>query len=384
MRNQGRVLIIGGGIGGLVAALALGRAGIDVAVFEQAPELSEIGTGITLWTNAIKALQSLDAAESLCASGNFIERGELRSWRGDVLVVTPVGKIGRQLGAPSVCLHRVDLQREMFGKLDQGFVRFNSACMRIEQDSQRVTAYFSNGRSEDGTVLIGADGLHSIVRAALFGVQPPRYLGHTCYRGIVAFPVSILPSGYAFESWGPGRRFGAIRLDPERVYWFANVSAPADGIDPNPANTLQAEFGNWHNPIPEIIDSARNAPILRHDVYDRAPARRWGQARVSLLGDAAHPMTPDLGQGACQAIEDSVVLAQCLQRADDPIAGLREYERRRWKRVSGIVRRSYFQAWIGHRTNSLACRIRDFLMKTSPAAFMERAFKVNVMFDAAE
>jgi hypothetical protein len=167
-------------------------------------------------------------------------------------VVTPVGEIGRQLGAPSVCLHRAVLQREMFGKLEQGIVHLNSPCVRVEQDSHRVTAYFSNGRSEDGAVLVGADGPRSIVRASLFGSRPPRYLGHTCYRGIVAFPVSILPAGYAFESWGPGRRFGAIRLDPERVYWFANVSAAPGEFDPSPGRTLQAEFGNWHKPIPEI------------------------------------------------------------------------------------------------------------------------------------
>jgi 2-polyprenyl-6-methoxyphenol hydroxylase-like FAD-dependent oxidoreductase len=193
MRNDSRVLIIGAGIGGLVAALALRRFGIDVAVFEQAGELSEIGSGITLWTNAIKALQYLNAADSVCTPSSLIERGELRSWRGNVLVVTPVGKIGRQLGAPSVCLNRAALQRVLFEKLDPGIVHLNSACIKVEQKSQRVTAYFSNGRSEDGAVLIGADGLRSIVRASLFGAQPPRYLGHTCYRGIVATPVSILP-----------------------------------------------------------------------------------------------------------------------------------------------------------------------------------------------
>lgn len=382
MRNDSRVLIIGGGIGGLAAALALRRASIDVAVFEQAPELSEIGAGITLWTNAIKALQDLNAAEPVCASRNFIERGELRSWRGDVLVITPVGKIGRQLGAPSVCLHRAALQQKMFGKLEPGIVHLNSACTRIEQDSEGVTAYFSNGRSERGAVLIGADGLRSMVREALFGSKPLRYAGHTCYRGIVGFPVSILPAGYAFESWGPGLRFGAIRLDSERIYWFANLSGAPGKFDSTPGHTLRDQFAGWHKPIPEIIASAQDAPILRHDIYDLKPITCWSSGRVSLLGDAAHPMTPDLGQGACQAIEDSVVLAQCLHNTDDSVTGLQEYERRRRRRVSGIVKRSYFQAWIGQQASPLACRFRDFLMATSPAAFMERAYKMNVMFDA--
>jgi 2-polyprenyl-6-methoxyphenol hydroxylase-like FAD-dependent oxidoreductase len=169
MRMKNRILIIGGGIGGLAAGLALRRAGIDVAVFEQAPVLSEIGAGITLWTNAIKALQSLNAADSICESGNFIERGELRSWRGDVLVATPVGEIGRKLGAPSVGLHRAVLQREMLAKLDEDIVHLNATCVKIEQDSQGVTAHFSDGHSERGAVLIGADGLRSTVREALFG-----------------------------------------------------------------------------------------------------------------------------------------------------------------------------------------------------------------------
>jgi 2-polyprenyl-6-methoxyphenol hydroxylase-like FAD-dependent oxidoreductase len=382
MNLNGRVLIIGGGIGGLVAALAMRRADIDVAVFEQAPELSEIGAGITLWTNAMKALQHLDAADRVCASGSIIERGELRSWRGEVLVRTPVGEIGRQLGAPSLCLHRAVLQQEMFRKLDQGIVHLNSTCIGIKHDSQGVTACFSNGRSERGAVLIGADGLRSMVRQSLFGSMPLRYLGHACYRGIVPFPVSLLPEGYAFESWGPGRRFGAIRLDSERIYWFANLSSAAGEFDPNPTHTLRSQFAGWHEPIPEITESAEHAPILRHDIYDLLPIRSWISGRVSLLGDAAHPMTPDLGQGACQAIEDSVVLAECLNRANDPITALREFERHRWRRVSGIVKRSYFQAWIGPRTNPLACRFRDFLMKICPAGLMERAYKMNVMFDA--
>jgi 2-polyprenyl-6-methoxyphenol hydroxylase-like FAD-dependent oxidoreductase len=381
MRNGNKVLIIGGGIGGLVAALALRRVGIDVVVFERAPELSEIGAGITLWTNAIKALRYLDAADSVCASCNFIERGEIRSWRGDVLVVTPVGKIGRQLGAPSVCVHRAFLQRQLFNMLDQGIVHLNSECMGIEQDSQRVTAHFSNGRSECGDALIGADGLRSMVREALFGSKPLRYVGHTCYRGIIPFPASILPMGYAFESWGRGRRFGAIRIDFERVYWFANLTSSPNELDPRPGQTLRAQFTGWHKPIPEIIDSAQDAPILRHDIYDLKPVSSWSSGRVSLLGDAAHPMTPDLGQGACQAIEDSVILARCLCDSDDPVAALRQYQRQRWRKVSGIVKRSYFQAWIGHQDSPIACRVRDLLVRTSPSAFMERAYKMNVVFD---
>jgi len=283
-----------------------------------------------------------------------------------------------------VCLHRAVLQRELFRKLDPGRVHFSSACTRIQQDPQGVTAYFSNGRSERGAILIGADGLRSVIREALFGSKPLRYLGHACYRGIVEFPVSILPAGYAFESWGPGQRFGAIRLDSERAYWFANLNCAQGVLDPNPGCTLQAKFAGWHEPIPRIVESAHHAPILRHEIYDLSPIKAWSSGRVSLLGDAAHPMTPDLGQGACQAIEDAVALAQSFCGAEDLVTALREYELRRWRRAAGIVKRSHFQAWIGQRSNPLACRVRDLLMRTSPAAFMERAYKINVDVDMGE
>jgi 2-polyprenyl-6-methoxyphenol hydroxylase-like FAD-dependent oxidoreductase len=378
MSSEPRVLIIGGGIGGLTAALALRQVGFNVAVFERASELAEIGAGITLWTNAVKVLRILNVADAVCDAGHIIERGELRSWRGDVLVVTPVGEVGRKLGAPSVGLHRAALQQELFRKLGEGVIHLGAACVNVEQDTQGVTAYYSNGRTERGAILIGADGLRSTVGETFLRRQPLRYAGYICYRGITRLLGPSLPPGYAFESWGPGRRFGAIRMDSQRIYWFANLSVPPSSSDPTPKRTLRAQFDRWHAPIAEIIDSTEEAAVLRHEVYDRKPEKHWGMGRISLLGDAAHPMTPDLGQGACQAIEDAIVLARCISGTEDYCAALRLYESRRWKRVSDIVKRSRWQGWIAQQSSPLACRVRDFMTKAVPTALMRRAYELNV------
>jgi 2-polyprenyl-6-methoxyphenol hydroxylase-like FAD-dependent oxidoreductase len=178
------------------------------------------------------------------------------------------------------------------------------------------------------------------------------------------------PGGSALETWGRGERFGLVKLRRRRVYWYATKNAPKGEENAGPRlgrkEELLAHFGGWHEPIPTIIRVTEDCDIHRDGVYYREPAKRWGEGRFTLLGDAAHPMTPDLGQGACQAIEDAVVLARSLDEEGDIEAALRLYEERRADRVAYVVRQSRRLGWIGQLENPLLRRVRDATLRTIP------------------
>jgi len=369
------------GIAGLASAIALRKAGLEATVFERSPKASEIGAGITLWSNAVGILAEWGVASQLLAQGNIIERGELRDFSGRTLVRTPVAAVGRELGSVSVAVHRAELLRLLYEKTDSNSVLFGKDCVAVEQDSDGVTAHFADGRQRRCQILIGADGIGSLVFRDLHGNIPLRYAGYFCYRGITRYSGTDIPLGQAFENWGPGRRFGVIRLDAERVFWFANVNTHPEALDPDHQVTLSQAFGTCHYPIPALLQQTDKGQILRHPIYDR-PIRRdqQGRGRIALVGDAAHPLTPDLGQGACQAIEDAHVLAYCLGSTTASITALRNYERIRWPRIRWISRRSRFQGWVGQHSTGLGCRLRDLLMRLTPESVMLRSYCKLVSF----
>jgi 2-polyprenyl-6-methoxyphenol hydroxylase-like FAD-dependent oxidoreductase len=337
-----RALIIGGGIGGLCAAIALRRGGIDAQVFEKADSLREVGAGLTIWTNAAKVLRRLNVADEVISHASITERFQLRTWRGDVLDETRPGDLGRRFGCPNFVVHRADLLRALASAVVPETITVGTRCVGFAQDPEGVTASFADGAEWRGDVLIGADGLHSVVRERLFGDGQPRYAGYICWRGLAEFEGEGLPPGLGFEAWGRGARFAVQHCGPGRVFWYATRNAPAgspDGPHGRKRDVLET-YAGWHEPIPTVIAATEGDAVLKNDITDRKPIRRWGRGRVTLLGDAAHPMTPNFGQGACQAMEDAVVLADCLSGASDVAESLRSYEACRRDRTALITRAS--------------------------------------------
>jgi 2-polyprenyl-6-methoxyphenol hydroxylase-like FAD-dependent oxidoreductase len=359
--KSGRVLIIGGGIGGLAAAVALKRIGIDAAVFERAPELTEVGAGLSLWSNAIKALGRLGLADAIVARGSVIGRAQTLTAGGRLLSEAPLGEIGRAAGAPSVCVHRADVQQLLARAA--GVVHLGSVCVGIE-DGDGVTARFADGRTERGELLIGADGIRSAVRAHLHGPFAPRPAGYVAYRGIARFTLPDDPPDRSRLALGPGSQAGILPCGPGRTYWFA--TAPAAGPSGHPKGEALARFGDWLPPLPRVIEATDPAAVMRHDVFDLPPVWPWGRGRVTLLGDAAHATTPNLGQGACQAIEDAVVLADRLRTHGPTAAGLRAYEDARRARTERIVRLSRQMGRMLQWKNPLAVWARNRLMGSRP------------------
>jgi 2-polyprenyl-6-methoxyphenol hydroxylase-like FAD-dependent oxidoreductase len=367
--GQDGVLIIGAGIGGLATAIALRQAGIPAQVFEQRASAGELGAGLTLWTNAMHALDWLGLADAVRARGRAGLGGTIRTWRGAPLQRITAADLERTFGSANVAIHRADLRAVLLAALPAGMLHLDMRLVGIEQDGAGVRACFANGQEARGAVLIGADGIRSTVRAGLWGATPPRYAGYTAWRGVARIARDPPPGAEAgFEAWGCGARLGAVAIGARRVYWFATRNAPegeADSSRGRKADVLDLLTG-WHPTMRALVATTDEAAILRHDIYDRPPLARWGQARVTLLGDAAHAMTPNLGQGACQAIEDAVVLADALHAAADPVAGLRAYEAARAPRTAQIVRQSWLMGRIGQWEQPGLCRVRAAMMRAMP------------------
>jgi 2-polyprenyl-6-methoxyphenol hydroxylase-like FAD-dependent oxidoreductase len=369
-----RALIIGGGIGGLTAAAALRQAGIEVAVYERTAELREVGAGLILWPNAMQALGMLGGhgesprlAEAVRSVSRASGGAALLTWRGErLLEAFPRKLLECEFGEPAAAVHRAELLGVLLRAAGAEIVHLGARCVGFRQEGTGVTARLEDGREIEGDLLIGADGLRSVVRGQLLGETQLRYAGYTAWRGVATFK---LDQDTWFESWGRGARFGAGGLTRERVYWYATANVPKGAPDAPEGRRreLIERFREWHAPVPALLEATDESAILRTDLYDREPVKRWSEGRVTLLGDAAHPTTPNLGQGACMAIEDAVVLASCLRDHAEIPAALRAYERRRIPRTSAIVRQSRRVGGIGQWENPAACRLRDWFLKRTPA-----------------
>ncbi|HEV2744829.1 MAG TPA: FAD-dependent monooxygenase, partial [Rubrobacter sp.] len=317
-------------------------------------------------------LGRLGLAREVAGLGTPASAFEIRSSRGRVLPNNPAGELEKKVGSPSVAVHRADLQALLIREVGEGTLRLGAEVEDFRQDEGGVTVSLSGGE-ERADLLVGVDGLRSRVRASLLGPEKPRYAGYTAWRAVVEPEEELLPWGTGFESWGRGARFGCAHIGGGRIYWFATVNAAEGERDGTPGSpggpqaTLLRRFGTWHSPIGSLIAAPEEAAILHKDIYDREPlGERWGQDRVTLLGDAAHPMTPDLGQGAAQALEDAVVLARCLKESGPTADALRRYESQRSARVTMVVRRSRRLGRIAQLENPLLHRLRDQVLAMIP------------------
>jgi 2-polyprenyl-6-methoxyphenol hydroxylase-like FAD-dependent oxidoreductase len=360
-----RALVIGGGIGGLTAGRALSRAGYEVTVYELAASLDQIQVGgaIHVWHNGMRGLQLLELGDQVQALGGraaTVETAEMRNWRGKLLTRWSPAETQRKVGAPTVGVIRPELHRVLVEGVDDGVLQLGRECTGFEQNRSGVVARFADGGSETGDILIGADGLRSAVRRTLRGEEQLRFGRYASWQALCEYKDEATPEGLFWIVWGPGARFLFYRVGAEQLYWEGIFATEAGGSDPPGARkpAVAARFAGWHHPVEAIIAATDEEAITRHDVYDRPPIKSWGEGRVTLLGDAAHPMTNAAGQGANTTIEDAVVLGSRLQGSSDVLAGLRAYEQERAGRTARIA--------------NLAWRLTAFSRWSSPAAVLAR------------
>ena len=379
--QQDPVVIVGGGIGGLSAALALVRVGVPVRVFEQAPELAEVGAGIGLWTNAVRALDHLGVGDAIRRVSTALSVGEFCNPQGDVLSGFDLGALLPDMpGAAVRIIHRAGLQGALADALPPGVLTTGAVCTGVTQDADGVTVTFDGDDPVRASLLIGADGIDSAVRAALHGKGKKRYSGQTAYRGIAEVPPP--EPGVVREIQGPGMRAAVCPIDATRVYWWTAENAP-EGQQDKPEERrayLLDRFRGWPGGLPELI-AATTSPILRNDLVDRAPLDAWTVGRVTLLGDAAHPMLPNLGQGACSAIEDGVVLGQSIAAEGVTPAALQRYERARMARTTRFVKDSWVFGIPVLWKRAPAVFVREWLLKLTPESIFARTVRSQIGFD---
>lgn len=368
------ILVVGGGIGGLAAGVALQRAVLPVLVLEQAPEIREVGAGLMLHHNALTALQHLDLAEAVAQRADEVTTVLLRNPRGRVLSRFVL----ETLDKGAVVLLRSELQAVLADALGRDRLRTGTRVVDLLPGAEGCAVRLEDGTILHGRAVIGADGLHSAVRDWLLGPLEPRYSGYTSWRALA--PAGAVPADdVGGETMGRGRRFGYHRAGGGHVYWYATQNAPAGGHDAD-VTTVQELFRGWHDPIPGLIAATPPEALFRTDIRDRPPQRHWGRGPITLLGDAAHAMTPNLGQGAGTSIEDGVVLAECLRRL--PVeAALRRYESVRQPRTWRFQKLSWSVGRVGQWQNPLACALRDLLYRLTPASAMASSLRPLLTFD---
>lgn len=362
-RGGSRAVVIGAGIGGLTAAIALRRAGGNPVVVDRARSLDalHVGAGVHLWSNALQALQRVGLADAVADLGTEMQAQRYLTWRGQSLGSVDVKRLSRSLGAPTVAVSRPELHALLTRALEDTPVRVGAELVGFEQDPRGVTARFAQGSDERGDVLIGADGVGSVVRRQLHGPHPPVYAGYTAWRAICDFSHPRAPVGEMWIYWGPGARILHYHVTDKRLYWLALAKAPEGEEDP-PEGHRQAvldRYHGWPEPIEAMIESTDEHAIMRVDIVDRDPIDHWGKGRITLLGDAAHPMTPNLAQGAGQAIEDGIALANALRSTPDPVAALRAYEQRRVKRANHMLTTSRMVGRVSLLSSPVTRTVRD-------------------------
>ena len=367
-----KIAVIGGGLGGLAAALSLHRAGFEVDLYEQAPELNEVGGGINMGPNAARILYRLGLGEGLDRDGVKPAGMHQRRWDdGRTLQKGPLNPLCTELyGAPHMTLHRADLQRIIASGLPRERIHLGHRLTALTDGGDRVEAQFAGGGRITADIVIGADGIHSTVRTILFGEEAPQFAGCVAYRGLVpAERIADLGLELGNQSWlGPGAHLVHYFVSGGRLLNFVGWTehdtwSREDWTDRATIERALAAFEGWHPQVRRIISAADTCFIWA--LFDRDPLPRWSVGRVTLLGDACHPMYPFMAQGAAQAIEDGAALTTLLSIRGDPAAALRRYEQVRLPRVTRLQQMSRANKYRYHMPDGPEQQARDAALKAT-------------------
>lgn len=378
MIDKHRYAIVGGGIGGLTLAVALQRKGFQVSVYENAPAWRPLGAGLVLAGNAMKAYREIGVDESILPLGKVIKKIAIKNKVGKTLMVTDSEQISAKYGVVNnFAIHRADLHEALISLLAPGTVVLNKRCEDFESTEAGVKLSFQDGSTAKADFVVASDGIHSIFRKKLARESTIRYAGYTCWRAIVSAPPPDVDMNETSETWGAGARFGIVPLAGNRVYWFACLNAPENDtvMKSLGAAELQSLFEGYHAPVSQLLAHTRDEEIIWGDIIDLKPLKKFAFGNILLLGDAAHATTPNMGQGACMAIEDACVLANLLTKSIDPKAAFLQFERQRIARTTKIVNNSWMIGKVAQWENLLLVSLRNGLVAATPASATEKQLR---------
>jgi len=361
MNSRGRVVVIGAGPAGLATALALQAAGFDALAYERRGSLGDVGTALTLWPNGLSALATFGADVPVRAHALAAPGMSMRSHTGRVLSEFS-GSVLDAIGGRGAAIHRAELLTALSRQLGLNRILFNARCIDVRSQPDGATAVFDDGTHVEADLVVGADGVWSRVRSACGIPSSLAFGGFTVWRAVVRFPLLPYPGTLTF---GGPHQFGLWRLPEGRAYWFA--SAPTTDTVQRPIHSRPPDlFAGWHEPIGLLIAATPTDQITATDVYDSAPLASWSAGRVVLVGDAAHPTLPNMGQGTSQAFEDAAVLANALARGTDIGRALLDYESVRRPRARSVWSQARLMARLGSWRGGFSCWLRDQVMAAMP------------------
>jgi 2-polyprenyl-6-methoxyphenol hydroxylase-like FAD-dependent oxidoreductase len=369
--------IIGAGIGGLTIALTLKQRGFSFSVYESADEIKPVGAGIILASNAMQVMKKLGLQEKLEFAGNRVSCMKITDQNLKALSVVDLSRFEKKYHVSNLAIHRGDLQQILANEIGFEHINLSKRVAKIER-STPYNLTFEDNSTLLSKVLIGADGIKSIVRNQLFPKAMIRNANQVCWRGVCEINLPGQYHNELNEAWGKGKRFGFVKLKASKVYWFALIS---DKNKEDKGDNLPQLFSAFHPDILSIINATPSNNIIKSEITDLKPIKNWQAENICLVGDSAHAATPNLGQGACQAIEDAYVLGNCLETAPNPQTAFKNYEQLRMKKALMIVKGSWQVGKIAHIESNPGVWIRNNLMKYMPERMnkkqMEKIFDLK-------
>jgi len=370
-----KITIIGGGIAGLTAAIAFKKAGLETVVFEAATDIKPAGAGLGLAPNAIKGLEKLGIADGIIPLGRKLPSFKILDRKGRVITENDSNKISEKFGLDNFTIHRHKLHAFLLSQLPPDTVITGKKAMDLESADGRKRIVFNDGNVYETDYLIVADGMNSEIRNKICPSAARRYAGYTCWRAVVNDPTNSIT--YASETWDTTGRFGIVPLRGNQIYWYACIKSRAanEVFKSYTAADLCRHFENFHNPIKSILAATQNNRLIHNDIYDLVPMANYAFGNVLIMGDAAHGATPNLGQGACQAIEDAATLYALLAEDLSLEKVFQSFEKRRIEKTHFVINQSRKVGEIAQLSSPFLAMLRNTALRLAPRSIQERQFE---------
>tara|TARA_R110002033_G_scaffold52713_3_gene100248 strand:- start:554 stop:1687 length:1134 start_codon:yes stop_codon:yes gene_type:complete len=357
--------IIGAGIGGLTTAIALEQKGIKTRIFEQAEQIKEVGAGIILANNAMQVYEKLGLRKVIEENGNPISSMNITKSNLKPLSKIDLTYFEQKHNTKNIAIHRGKLQQILIDKLKSTEINLDHKLTSIVKNENGYDLNFENGNKIQSSTVLGADGLNSIVRQNIFPNNTIRNANQICWRGITECELPVKFRNELNEAWGKSERFGFVQIAENKVYWYALKSFKKNANEFS-INNLEQYFGDYNSVIKNIIKSTKKEHINTAEISDLNPTSIWFKENVCLIGDSAHATTPNMGQGACQAIEDAYVLSECLHKYEIAKA-FSEYQKLRLPKAHQVVKTSWLVGKMAHISNPILIGLRNQLLSLTPA-----------------
>jgi len=358
--------IIGAGIGGLTTAIALEQKGIKTRIFEQAEHIKEVGAGIILANNAMQVYEKLGLRKVIEENGNPISSMNITKSNLKPLSKIDLSYFEQKHNTKNIAIHRGKLQQILIDKLKSNKINLDHKLTSIVKNENGYDLNFENGNKIQSSTVLGADGLNSIVRQNIFPNNSIRNANQICWRGVTEYELPVKYRNELNEAWGKSERFGFVQIAENKVYWYALKSFKKNKSEFS-INDLHQYFSSYNSIIKDIINSTKKEQVNTAEISDLKPTNTWFKGNVCLIGDSAHATTPNMGQGACQAIEDAYVFSECLNKYSITKT-LSEYQKLRLPKAHQVVKTSWIVGKMAHLSNPILIGLRNQMLRLTPSS----------------